>query len=126
MADSDTEVAENRKQETRKDVSNLQSSSRESDSGKDKEDGRDRDGGKEKEKSKWAKLGLECTAMTTLEEKLQEVAVRDKRLGMLLSNTNVGRDVSYSIYFGPWLCVACRLLLSLCDSSRYTVCHARR
>lgn len=34
-----------------------------------------RDGSKEKEKSRWEKLGLESSAMSALEEKLQEVAV---------------------------------------------------
>lgn len=32
----------------------------------------------EKEKSKWEKLGLEGSAMTALEEKLQDVAVSDR------------------------------------------------
>lgn len=35
-----------------------------------------KDVSKEKEKGRWAKLGLESSAMSALEEKLQEVAVR--------------------------------------------------
>lgn len=47
-----------------------------------------KDGSKEKEKSKWAKLGLESSAMSALEEKLQEVAVS----GKMMQHTIVGCD----------------------------------
>ena len=41
----------------------------------DKEKDMEKEKEKEKEKSKWSKVGLECAAMTALEEKLEEVAV---------------------------------------------------
>lgn len=57
-----------------------------------KEAAESKDGSKEKEKSKWAKLGLESSAMSALEEKLQEVAVS----GKWMKHTIVGCD-------GLWL-----------------------
>lgn len=67
-----------------------------------KEGAESKDGSKEKEKSRWAKLGLESSAMSALEEKLQEVAVSGK--GM--QQTSVGCD---GLGLQTLLCVATAL-----------------